>query len=343
MSILNKLHRLSVLRTIYISALLLLTILAMGVIGFVFLEDYSALEAFYMTVITLSTVGFKEVRPLSGPGQLFTAMLIISSFGIFAYAISQITRALISGDLAREFKIYRLDKTIRNLNNHTIICGFGRNGRRAAEKLTAFHKSFVVIEQNQEIIEQYLLKQKIPFISGDATKDETLIDAGIASAQSLITTLSKDADNLYTVISARALNSNMRIVSRAANYSAEKKLKAVGANSVVMPEGVGGAHMATLTVSPNIVEFLEHISVEGSSAINLEEVDVSSIAKDVHTRQLKDLELRQKTGCSIIGLKTADGSYIINPSSEQEITKEAKLFVLGKPDEIEQLYKYLAE
>ncbi len=343
MATLQRLYKLSVLRTIYLAALLLLGILAVGVAGYIIIEDYSALEGFYMTVITLSTVGFKEVRPLSGPGQLFTALLIISSFGIFAYAISQITRALVSGDLVREFKIYRLDKAIEKLDNHTIICGFGRNGRRAAEKLNAFKKSYLVIESSQEIIDQYLLKQGIPFIIGDATKDETLLSAGIAKAQSLISTLSKDADNLYTVISARALNKEMRIISRAADASAEQKLRAVGANAVVMPEGVGGAHMATLTVSPNIVEFLDHLSVDGSSAINLEEIDVSSISGNVHARQLKDLELRQKTGCSIIGLKTNKGEYIINPSSEQEISQDAKLFVLGKPEEIKLLYKLLGE
>jgi voltage-gated potassium channel len=332
----------SLFRNLYIALILLAIILAVGVVGFMWLEQFSVLEAFYMSVITLSTVGFSEVRPLSDGGKLFTSLLIISSFGIFAYGVSQITRVLVSGDLARYFKIYRLEKNIEKLSKHVIICGFGRNGRRAAKKLEAYGKEYVVIEQNPEIINNFLLEQKIPYIAGDATQDEVLVKAGIYKAQSLISTLSKDADNLYTVISAHSLNKELRIISRATNASAEQKLKTVGAHGVVMPEGVGGAHMATLTVSPNIVEFLDHLSVEGSSAINLEEVDVSQISSK-QVGLLKDLELRSKTGCSIIGLKTMEGEYIINPGSDQEITKDAKLFVLGKADEIQKLYKLLSE
>ncbi len=332
----------SLFRNLYIALILLAVILAVGVAGFMWLEGFSVLEAFYMSVITLSTVGFSEVRPLSDGGKLFTSLLIISSFGIFAYGVSQITRVLVSGDLGRYFKIYRLEKNIEKLSQHVIICGFGRNGRRAAKKLEAYNKHYVVIEQDQDIINTFLLQQKIPYIAGDATQDEVLEKAGIRKAQSLISTLSKDADNLYTVISARSLNEQLRIISRATNASAEQKLKTVGAHGVVMPEGVGGAHMATLTVSPNIVEFLDHLSVEGSSAINLEEVDVSQISgKQIGL--LKDLELRSRTGCSIIGLKTLEGEYIINPGSDQEITKDSKLFVLGKADEIQKLYKLLSE
>ncbi len=332
-----------ILRNVYLTLGILVAILGIGISGFMLLEGFSLLEAFYMTVITLSTVGFGEVHPLSAGGKLFTALLIISSFGIFAYGISQITRALLSGELGRHLKMYRLEKNIDQLNGHVIICGFGRNGRRAAKKLEAYNKSFVVIESDPETIDKYVLPAQIPYIAGDATNDEVLGQAGIDKAQSLITTLSKDADNLYTVISAHALNPALRIISRASNSSAEQKLRTVGANAVVMPEGVGGAHMATLTVSPNIVEFLDHLSVEGGSAINLEEVDVSKISKSRQSGLLKDLKLRGRTGCSIIGLKTKEGEYIINPGSDQEISKDAKLFVLGKPDEIQKLYNLLSE
>ncbi len=333
--------RFAIFRNLYLAVGALFAVLAAGILGFSLIEGYSFLESFYMTVITLSTVGFKEVRPLSGSGQIFTAFLIISSFGIFAYAISVVTRSVLSGELGSYYKVYRLQNQIEKLEGHIIICGFGRNGRRAAKKLQAYKQDFVIIENDEDIIEQYLKGENMLFIKGDATADDILISAGIDRAKSIITTLSKDADNLYVVISARQLNKQINIISRAANVSTEKKLKAVGADHVVMPEGVGGAHMATLVMSPNIVEFLEFISVEGSSNINLEEIEVSQITGSSESMPLKDLALRQKTGCTIIGLKTPEGNYIINPGADTVLTHHSKLFVLGKPEEIKDLYKFL--
>ncbi len=335
------LSRFAVFRDLYLALGALIAVLTTGVLGFALIEGYSLLESFYMTVITLSTVGFKEVRPLSDLGQMFTAFLIISSFGIFAYAISVVTRSVLSGELGSYYKVYRLQNQIEKLEGHVIICGYGRNGRRAARKLEAYKQKFVVIENDESIVSQHLSGDDVLFIRGDATTDEVMSLAGIEKAKSLITTLSKDADNLYVVITARELNKTLNIISRAATSSAEKKLKAVGANHVVMPEGVGGAHMATLVMSPNIVEFLEYISIEGSSAINLEEIEVSQLTNSAESLQLKDLALRQKTGCSIIGLKSPEGEYIINPGAEAMITPNSKLFVLGKPQEIKDLYKFL--
>jgi len=344
-SIFNRipLNRFKILKKLYLTFFLLLSILTIGIIGFILIEGYTVQEAFYMTVITLSTVGFMEVRPLSSVGQLFTSLLIITSFGTFAYGITVITRSVFSGELAFYYKRYRLESSIKKISSHVIVCGFGRNGRRAAKKLEAYGQKYVVVESDPQIVEEYLLSKGIPHVQGDATNDQVLNDAGIDKAKSIITTLSKDADNLYVVISARSLNKDIYVISRASNESAEKKLKAVGANSVVMPEGVGGAHMATLVMSPNIVEFLDHISVEGSSSINLEEIEVRQITGSLDSLLLKDLALRQKTGCTIIGLKTPEGEYVINPGGDMKITPHSKLFVLGKPEEIKGLYKFLNE
>lgn len=316
-------------------------ILTVGVLGYRFIEDYTLLESFYMTVITVSTVGFKEVRPLSESGQIFTAFLIIGSFGIFAYAISTVTRSVLSGELGSYYKVYRLENKIQVLDRHVVVCGYGRNGRKAASRLKAYNQEFVVIENDDLIINQYLKDSETLYLIGDATKDEVLEKAGIKKAKSLLSTLSKDADNLYVVITARDLNRNINIISRAATESADKKLKAVGANYVVMPEGVGGGHMATLVMSPNIVEFLDNLSIDGSSATNLEEIEVSQLTDRLDSMHLKDLALRQQTGCTIIGLKTPEGDYIVNPGAETHITPHSKLFVLGKPEEIKHLYKIL--
>lgn len=312
-----------------------------GIVGYMIIEGYNFLEAFYMTVITVSTVGFKEVRPLNPVGQLFTSFLIITSFGTFAYTVSALARSVLTGELGHYLKKYRLEKNIDKLNDHVIICGFGRNGRRAAKKLQAFNQNFVIVEQDSSIVEQHLENSGMSFYEGDATLDETLIKVGIERAKAVIATMSKDADNLYTVITARELNKSVGIISRASNDSAEKKLKAVGANNVVMPEGVGGAHMATLVMSPDIVEFLEHISVEGSSNINLGEIEVNKLRDKSGDMVIKDLSIRQRTGCTIIGLKTPEGEYIINPSSDMHLEPHSKLFVLGKPEELEDLHKYL--
>lgn len=332
-------HR--VLRNTYLVLLVLIGILALGILGYYYIENYTLLESFYMTVITISTVGFKEVRPLSPIGQLFTAFLIIGSFGTFAYSISVITRSILNGELAEYLKLYRLEKTIQNLKGHVIIAGYGRNGRRAAQKLRAYGTEFLVIENDEDIISQYLQGGNILFITGDASEDASLVDANIKSAMALICTLGKDSDNVYTVITARQLNPTIKVISRASTISAEAKLRAIGTNHVVMPEGVGGAHMATLVMSPGIVEFLDSLSVEGSSAINLEEVEVSQLTNLTEGIELKDLALRQKTGCTVIGLKTPEGEFIINPGADQRIEPNSRLFVLGKPEEITGLNKFL--
>jgi voltage-gated potassium channel len=333
--------RFAVFRNLYLALAALVVVLTTAIIGYVIIEGYSIVESFYMAVITLSTVGFKEVRPLSTEGQVFTAFLIITSFGIFAYAVSIISRSFFNGEFNYYYKVYRLQNQVKKFSDHVIICGFGRNGRRTAKKLKAYNQQFVVIENDEETIDRYLKNGDVPYINADATSDEALIEAGIVRAKSLVSTLSQDADNLYAVITARELNTTITIISRASNIGAERKLKAVGANHVVMPEGVGGAHMATLVVSPNIVEFLDYLSVEGSSSINLEEIEVSQVTDKMEALQLQDLAIRQKTGCTIIGLKNPDGEYVINPAADLRISHNARLFVLGNPEEIATLNKML--
>jgi voltage-gated potassium channel len=312
-----------------------------GVMGYVLIEDFSFSEAFYMTIITVSTVGFGEVHRLSSAGQWFTSFLIMGSFGTFAYGLSSLTQILISGELAREFKKRNLDKAIHKISGHVIICGFGRNGRRAYQKLKAYGQDVLIIEKDQKIIEQHLQDGNILFLEGDATDDVILEQAGISRARALVSTLSKDADNLFVIISARNLNKDIRLISRASSESTEKKLRMVGADSVVMPEGVGGGHMASLVVKPNTVEFLEHLSVEGSSAINLEEIELSKLIGTANSCSLDDLEIRQKTGCTVIGIRDPQGEYHINPAGNMILLAPSKLFVLGTADQIKSLNQLL--
>ncbi len=325
-------------KEVYYAFGVLLVVLAIGTIGFMSVEDYTLLEALYMTIITVSTVGFQEVRPLSDEGRLFTSFLIISSFGTFAYTATSISRYIVSGEYKSYFKNYRVNKLVDGISDHVIICGYGRNGNQAAKTLTAHRKRFVIIENDLKMIE-ILNKDGFPHVQGDATDEATLIKAGIQRATAIITTLPKDALNVFVVLTARELNRNITIISRASSSSSEKKMRTAGADNVIMPDKVGGAHMASLVVTPDVVEFLDKISVSGEDKINLEEILISDIAENISTKTIKEFESDFHTGCRIIGIKKPSGEYLINPSPDFMLTQNLKLFVLGTPEQIAALNK----
>lgn len=326
----------------YAPLLILFSLWVIGTIGYVFIEDYSWLDAFYMTIITVATVGYQEVHPLSVEGKLFTALLIITSFGTFAYAISSITRFVIDGEFNEFFKNRKLQATIEKISDHVIICGYGRNGRQAAQVLKKHHKRFVVIENKETLTATLNHKYSDLVITGDGTQDEVLIKAGILRAKAIITTLPVDADNLFIVLTARNLNKNITIISRASEDNSDTKLKIAGANNVIMPDKVGGAHMASLVMKPDVMEFIDHITAEGGNNISLEELSFESIPDELKNKTLKDLEIRNRSGANIIGYKTATGEYIINPSADTRIISGSKLFVLGTTEQISALKQILA-
>ena len=306
------------------------------------IDNYTFFDAFYMTVITVATVGYGEVEPLSSGGKIFTVFLIMTSFGTFAYAVSAITRFVIDGEFNEFFKNRKLNATIDKLNDHVIICGYGRNGRQAAQVLKKHNRRFVVIENNAAITSVINHKYSDLVIQGDSTEDETLIKAGILRAKAIITTLPTDADNLFIVLSSRNLNPKLIIISRASEDNSDTKLKIAGANNVIMPDKVGGAHMASLVMKPDVMEFLDFITAEGGDNINLEDITFDSISETLKNKTLKDLEIRNKSGANIIGFKTAQGNYIVNPSAETKIIPQSKLFVLGTPEQIQKLKEILA-
>lgn len=322
-------------RLYYPLGILLLTVIA-GIFGYIIIEHYSFLEAFYMTIITVATVGFQEVHPLSDAGRMFTVILIITSFGTFAYAITSITRYIMDGEFREYFKNKRLTTELGKLENHVIICGYGRNGKQAARVLKSHNQRFVVIEPKADLVEN--MKDKYPHlvIQGDATQDEILIRAGIQRARAVVTTLPVDADNLFIVLSARTLNRKLNIISRASDDNSDKKLKIAGADHVIMPDMVGGAHMASLVMKPDIVEFIDYVTGVGVD-INLEEIAFENLPENLQNKTIRELEIRNRSGANIIGLKTAEGNYIINPSPETILITNSKLFVLGTSDQINKL------
>ena len=314
---------------------LMVLVLVIGVVGYKLFSDFTWIEAIYMTIITVTTVGFSEVRPLDAEAKIFTVFLIVTSVFIFGYAISVVTEYLLGRNSLQLLKKKKVKKKIEALSNHIVVCGFGRNGMQAAARLKAYKKPFVVIEKNKEIIERH--EDEILFVEGDASEDEILLEAGIEQAQYLITTLPDDAGNLFIVLSARQLKKELFIISRASQVTSFTKLQLAGADKVIMPDKIGGDHMASLVVMPDLITFINQLSIEGEDTTNLEEVEIEDLTNQMDYRSIKDLDLRRKTGCTIIGYIDPKGNYLINPEADLVLEPKGKVIVLGRAEQIQKL------
>jgi|TARA_B110000977_G_scaffold201344_1_gene295489 voltage-gated potassium channel len=312
---------------------LVISIIAIGTIGYMWLSGYNFIDALYMTVITVTTVGFGELQPFSPEEKIFTIFLILTSIIIFGYAVSAFSEYLVSGKFFEHFKHRRVEKQIGHLKGHTIVCGYGRNGRQAILKLGSYNKKFVVVEKKKETV-AILDAQGILNIEGDATLDETLQRAGIEKASFLITALPSDADNLFVVLTASQLNKDCVIISRAEKESSYKKLKFAGAKNVIMPDKLGGDHMASLVTTPDVIEFVDRLTIEGETTANLEEIAVNDLPKKYINKTILDLDLRKQTGCTVIGFKNPNKEYIINPEANIKLIADSQLIVLGRPEQI---------
>lgn len=321
---------------ITVALLLLLAVFMAGVVGFRFFSDYSWIDAFYMTVITITTVGYGEVMPLSPSEKVFVSLLIISSIFIVGYAISVTTEYILSKNtgVLRQKKV---QKKLESMYNHIIVCGYGRNGKQAAQKLLAYNRPFVIVEKDEEVINRFADENTL-FILGNAIEDEILLKAGIEKASTLICATPSDADNLFVVLSARQMNKNLKIISRASEETSYKKMKLAGADNVIMPDKIGGDHMASLVVVPDLVEFLDNLTVSGKEdSINVEQIPFEKMCPNGKEQAIQDLDVRKKTGCSIIGYRSPNGEYIVNPEPSLILQKNSKLILIGRPNQIESL------
>jgi voltage-gated potassium channel len=310
--------------------------MSIGIIGYRTISGLSWIDSVYMTVITITTVGFGEVHPLDVPAKIFTIFLILASVVILGYAISIITEYILSRNNFEDIKQRKMQKKIEAMSNHIIICGFGRNGKQAAKKLLAYKKPFVIIERDKEIIEKFQ-EDDIAFVHGNANEDEVLYEAGIEKANTLISALPSDADNLFVVLSARQINKKLRIISRASQETSYEKLKLAGANNVILPDRIGGDHMASLVVIPDLVEFIDNLGIIGKSNINIEEVKVEQLYNTKEVKTIRELDLRKKTGCTVIGFKDENGEYLVNPEADTKLVPGSKIIVLGRPEQIHKL------
>lgn len=320
---------------------LLLVIFSTGVLGFKTIMNLSWIDAFYMTAITITTVGYREVVLPTNEAKIFITILILSSVVILGFVVSVITEYFISFSSLNDLKHKRKLKKIQKMEKHTIVCGYGRNGQQAAQKLIEYQEEFLVIDKDQDMLEQSHLKSD-QFIVGNANEDEVLQKAGIDKAQNLISALPNDAENLFIVLSARQLNKDLRIISRATEETSYKKLKLAGADNVILPDKIGGQHMASLIVSPDLLEFWDNLSYGDSKSVNLEQVSFEQLFNHDKKRTILELDLRQRTGCTIIGFKSPDGEYTVNPHPKTELEPNSKIIVIGNANQIKRLQEEYA-
>ena len=295
-----------------------------------------------MTTIAITTVGFSEVRPLSNSGRLFTIFLLITSWITFAWAITRITQFVVTGEINKYFKTRKNMKAITQLNNHVILCGFGRNGQQAARTLKNHNMPFVVIEKEEESMEKALpFFPQLVYLVGDGTDDDLLKKAGIEKAIALISALPDDADNVFIVLSARALNQKLQIISRASEESSYPKLKKAGADNVIMPDKIGGSHMATLVSKPDVIEFMDFLSSEDGESVNMESVPYELMPSSIKDKPLKVVMEWNKTGVNCLGIKNKEGKFIINPPDETLVTEGCKVIVFGTRSQIAEMKQNL--
>ncbi len=321
-------------RTLRVGVLLLFSMLSAGTLGYMYLEDYSFIDAFFMTIITISTVGFSEVHPLNDSGKIFTSGLIIASLGSLAYVGSNLARFVFDGELVNYLKTYRVDKKIQKLRDHVIIIGYGRNGEQVAMELRDYGLDFVVIDKRENVVSRIREDEELLYIRGDATHEDVLKQAGVDYARALIATTPNDADNVFVALTARSMNPSLKIVSRASEMESVSKLKRAGVTNVIMPERIGGQRMAKLITQPDVVEFLEYILLQQSKDVSLEEISCTNMADCFVNHSIEELNAQDISGVNIVGIKISGAKYIFNPSSELTLSRGDQLFVLGSPEQI---------
>jgi len=328
--------------TLVIGVSLLIFLILLGTVGFAYIEGYSLIDSLYMTIISISTVGFEVVNPpLSPEGKIFVIILIMLSLGSLAYVGSSVVRFFLDGEFIKYLKSKRVNKKIERLTNHVIICGFGRNGEQVAYELMDHNQPFVIIEKRENVISRILEDPNLLFIRGDATHEDILRMVRIDKASALIATTPNDADNVFVVLTARSMNPELTIISRASELGSDKKLRRAGATNVIMPERMGGQRMARLVTQPDVVEFVEYVLLQRNKDVSLREVSCKDMAENYAGKTIGELRLGEVTGANIVGLKNAEGQYIFNPGPHYAIDQSVQLFVLGSPSQVVRLNDFL--
>ena len=328
-------------RTTHLIIVVLFSVLlvALGTVGYMLIEKWSMLDSLYMTVITLSTIGYGEVHAVSQTGRIFTLVLIFLGVGFFLYVIGNVVQFLVEGRIRLVLGRFKLDKKIGQLNNHYIVCGYGRMGRALGRYLTQKNLEFVAIEKNTDRI-PVMNQDGILYISGDATSEENLLKAGLKSASNLITALGTDADNVFLVLLAKGLNPNLYVVARASQNASKMPLYTAGADIVVSPFDVGARRMAHAVLRPNVIRFLELAFADESTDIHIEEVTVSESSTLVDV-SLQESGIRQNYDLIILSIVNQDGTMVFNPSAITRISAGGSVIAVGSSENLMKLEEIL--
>jgi voltage-gated potassium channel len=318
---------------------LLAFIIAAGTIGFEVIEGWSFMDALYMTVITIATVGYQEIRPLGDTGRLFNMILIFFGLGTTTYVAASVVRFMVEGRIRAIMGRRRLDRRIDRLKGHYIICGYGRIGRILCQTLQQKPVALVAIEKSAELI-PLMEQDRVLFVQGDSTSEEVLQRAGIARAKGLVAVLGTDTDNVFLVLTARQLAPQLMIIARASREDSKSKLRAAGANIVESPYEMGAFRLAQRIMRPAVTSFLDSAFSEVRKDIQMEELTVSGTSPLAHL-SLKDSGIRQKFNLIIIAIKSTDGAMLFNPSFETTIRPGDTVIAVGEMDNLDLLEKAL--
>ena len=313
---------------------LISSVILLGTIGFMAVERWGFFDSLYMTIITLTTVGYMEVHPLSNIGRAFTIILILTGVGTMLYVLSVGARILLEGELREIFGRRKLSKRIEKLEDHYIICGYGRMGKIICREMLQSNAPFIIAEKDPGVIAS--IDKNILAVQGDSTQDAVLKEAGIEKAKGLISVLSTDADNLYVVLSARGLNPKLRIVARASDEGVEQKLLRAGADNVVSPYFIGGLRIAHTILKPAVVDFIEFATKSGNIELQMEEIKVKE-SSPITDKALDECGIRKEMGIIIVAIKRESGEMEFNPKSTSVIKRGDTLVAMGETKQLKAL------
>ena len=322
-------------RRFILAVCIIALVISFGTVGYMVIEEWNFLDALYMTIITLTTVGFKEIHDLTLKGRLFTIVLLIGGVGTVFYALSIGAKVIIEGELQEIYGRKRVEKRLKDLKDHYIVCGYGRMGKIIARELNQEKLKLTVIEKNEVIVDPDE-KESLLILQGDATRDELLKRAGIERAKCLISVLPTDAENLYVVLSARGLNPNLLIVARAGEEGSEQKLLRAGADRVVSPYHIGGLRMAHTVLKPAVVDFIEYATKSGHIDLQIEEITIQQ-GSGLAGNTLDQCGIGRELGIIIVAIKQQSGEMKFNPTFRTTIEAGDTLIAVGETSKLEVL------
>jgi len=325
------------LRRIIPPLIVLVVIITIATLGYTLIEHWRLLDALYMVTITLATVGFREVHELSDAGRIITMGLIIFGVGTVGYTVGQLVEMMVEGQIIGYRRMRNMEKMISELKGHYIICGFGRVGHQVAKDFDAEKIPYIVVDSKPETAAE-LGEKNIPYLVGDMASDEILESAGIKKAKGLIACADSDTSNVYVTLSAREMNTNLYIVARASTVVTEAKMRRAGANRVISPYFIAGNRMASMALRPVAVDFLDTVMRSENVELELEEYSINDGSKIVG-KTLAELEIKQKTGATILAVKHSTGKFNLQPGAATVVGHGDVLVALGTSQQLELLRK----